>query len=68
MVHRGGCDTITMYGWVNPESVDIKTSLELEIMDECELRLKASALVQIDRIIMRENSQNLLKSSIVVPA
>jgi hypothetical protein len=65
---QGGCDTITMYGWVNPESVDVKTSLELEIMDECELRLKASAPVQIDRIVMRGTGKNLLKSPIVVPA
>lgn len=62
---------ITLKGWVSPDDVAWSTSIELESMDEQELRLNYDGKVQIDRIEYWDeelgNVNLLSKGSIIVP-
>lgn len=61
---------VSLKGWVNPENVDWEACIELENMDEYELRLYSNIPVQIDEIEVIEGNNRgkrlPLKGSIVV--
>ena len=63
---------INLIGWVNPTDVDWETTVQLESLEEWELRLNSGALVQLDaiQIIEGENRGKYLplKQSILVKA
>lgn len=61
---------INLKGWVNPENVNWETTIQLEQMDEYEIRLYSNIPVQIDEIEVIEGDNRgkrlPLKGSIVV--
>jgi len=58
---------VILKGFVNPEDVDWEMTIQLETMDESELRLIPNALVEIDEITYG-SKKLLLKSSIIIQA
>ena len=61
MLTRG--TMVNLKGWVNPEDVSWDSCIELENMDEYELRLYSGAVVQIDEIEVIEDESEEHKTS-----
>ena len=64
--------SVNLIGWVNPEEVDWELTVQLESLEEYELRLNSGALVQLDAIQIIEGEHRgkffPLKQSVLVRA